>query len=318
MSDQKESMRKRGISIAADDVPVFEEVLETARAIEPVFRKQVGLIDYLVKALFKDKQVKRGPWRIQNYPSETMRNVLSLMLRGAEGSCSSILTLGNSGRPSGVRDCLPLGRSVVETLINVTYILAVGEEAAARMERHAMQKTYRDLYRVKEVEGFCIGYAAPSRPDISKHPEIEAALNEFTGKKGKEITTWTDVSLDDRLLVIKAKFGLPIYLRLHGAFFLIYRHSSEIIHGTYYGNLYFLGGPPGAREKPSGDLRATSLEHLVGLQHTLIGVIEGTMMAATDALGAPAYREAAKNVVKQMMQIPDMTPFIYDEEGVVN
>jgi hypothetical protein len=231
------------------------------------------------------------------------------------GSCTSIFTLADSGRPAAIRDSLPLARSIIETLINVSYILAAGEEAAALMERHAMQRTYRDLYRINEIAGFRVGYAASSRPDLATHPELKEALDEFTRKNGKEITSWTSLSLEERLDVIGKRFGLGTDLRLRLAFFKIYRHSSEIIHGTYYGNLYFLCGPPAARDRPNDDLAVTTLEHLVGLEHALIGAIEATMTAASEVLSSPAYAAAARGVVNEMLKIPGMIPIINDELG---
>jgi hypothetical protein len=315
--DQEKNLRERGMTIPPDDLLTFKEALEFADAIFAVFVKQFGLIDRLCKAMLKDHEIERGPWRLTKYPSPLSSRIIPLMLRATNGSCLSIVCLRQSGRPSSIRDSLPIGRSIVETIINVVYMFAEGDAEIARMDRYSMQRMWRDMHRIREVDGFRLGYIPVGMPDPAAQPELDAAIKEFTHKNGRPKKSWTDVSLEDRLHAIKRAFGLPVYLRLDGAHFTLYGRSSEIAHGTYYGNLNFLYGPPGARSELSTDIAAMSLEQCGRLMHTLIGVIEALMMAASKTLETPAYAIASKNVVREMLKIPGVTSFVSDDKGEV-
>ena len=70
-------------------------------------------------------------------------------MNGILDSCDSLILL--SQRPKGkfpkIRDSFIISRTIIETIINVTFIFAKGEEASKQAEKHWLQRTIRDLDR---------------------------------------------------------------------------------------------------------------------------------------------------------------------------
>jgi hypothetical protein len=86
------------------------------------------------------------------------------------------------------------------------------------------------------------------------NPELQAALAEFTSKKGREITSWTPETVQEQIETIDARYGKRISTNLQFALMSIYRHESDIAHGTFFGALFALGltspsGPPKSPEE---------------------------------------------------------------------
>lgn len=137
-----------------------------------------------------------------------------------------------------LRDLIILSRPFVESIINVGFICAKGEEAVLKSKKYAYQKGYRDLFREIKSNDFEI------KNDLSDHRQfIDAhrpqhlveALAEYTRSNGKEVNSWTEETAKQKLDIIGKKYGLGVNGFLTFAFFNIYRDVSEIIHGSYYG-----------------------------------------------------------------------------------
>lgn len=161
----------------------------------------------------------------------------------------SVNTLVSLSKTPGLhtRDCYSIARSIIEASVNICYILSVGVSAAKQAHRHANQKAYKDLQREAEVAGLMIKLTAQSIPDPSSIIELDDYINEFTSRSGRE-KAWTDLSVDKRIAVAGEKFGDPILGSLLGARFAIYRHASEIMHGSYFGTLYFFGATTSSKK----------------------------------------------------------------------
>jgi hypothetical protein len=117
--------------------------------------------------------------------------------------------------------------------------------------------------------------------------ELQQSLAMFTGKKDREITTWTDENVKERIEKIARKHGLPAVTGLMFGLFSIYRHSSEIVHGSLFGAQYSLGltlpGRPRTHEELDRFCRSnisTLLWFLGRSIDSLIYVIEGEMSLA--------------------------------------
>lgn len=163
-----------------------------------------------------------------------------------QDSCDSISVLARQGK---MRDCFVLARTVFETIINFCFICAKGDEAARRARRHAMQKAYRDLRRELKINQQKLSLHWSGKIDLSVNPDLQAALTEFTSSKGREITSWTPETVKEQLEAIEAKYGENVATPLQFALLAIYRHASEIAHGTLFGALFALdltspSGPP--------------------------------------------------------------------------
>lgn len=160
-----------------------------------------------------------------------------MLLQGLGVSCNSVNIISRTN-DMGLRDCYSIARSISETSINIAYIVASGEAVAERAWRHAHQKTFRDLSRSGKIGNLRFETKHESVPDPKTIPGLEDALQEFTRSNGKEERDWTKDNLDTRLKVIDEKYPKDCVF-LVGSVAQIYRHSSEILHGTLFGSAYF-------------------------------------------------------------------------------
>jgi len=158
----------------------------------------------------------------------------------------------NLARNEKVRDCYVLGRVLYETLVNALFMLAQGYSAAERAIRHARQKSIRDLDRTIQVGARTLKVKSSAADFVATDPQIQQIISEFTTKKGREITSWTPENVVQRIETIERHFGQKISTSLIFGL-TIYRHSSDIAHGTLFGALFSLGlnVPGGAPESPA-------------------------------------------------------------------
>src|SRR5690606_35980765 len=88
-----------------------------------------------------------------------------------------------------------------------------------------------------------------AQPDIDAIDGLKEALEEFS-KNGREITDWTPLNISRRIAAI-SNFDPGAGVALGGALMAVYRHASELLHGTYFGVLYFWsvdGQPPRGKD----------------------------------------------------------------------
>jgi hypothetical protein len=189
--------------------------------------------------------------RISTMQESTERwSVLTPLLYAAIDTSGSVLSLAQTGK---VRDCFVLARTAFETIVNICFICAKGDEVARRAKNHALQKAYRDLSRELNISGQKLTLKWIGEIKSESNPELQAALAEFTSKKGREITSWTPETVQEQIETVDACYGKRISIHLQFALMSIYRHASEIAHGTYFGALFALGltspsGPPKSPE----------------------------------------------------------------------
>ena len=110
-----------------------------------------------------------------------------------------------------------------------------------RAQRHAMQKSYRNLERSLTINERKIAVCWTGKEVLEKNDEIKAALAEFTDRRGREITLWTPETLKEKIVHIDAKYGKTYSAGLQGGLFGLYRDASDITHGTFFGALILLG-----------------------------------------------------------------------------
>lgn len=164
--------------------------------------------------------------------------VIGPLCVGIVESAKSFILLTENGH---YRDAFVTSRTLLETIINVAYMCAIGKEATEKANRHALQKTKRDLERKIEIEGILIEQTFKPTDLFISNPKLKEAIDEFTSKKGREITSWTEDSVIKRIEIITDKFGIKASNFLKLPFYHIYRHSSEIAHGSFFGMLYIKG-----------------------------------------------------------------------------
>lgn len=186
-----------------------------------------------------------------NKQESRLWGVVAALLLSVNETNGSLLWLARNRK---ARDAYVLSRTVLETIINTCFILANGPETAEKAWRHANQKAYRDLDRTVRVNEKVFRLKWTGRVDLAQHPELMEAIREYTSKKGREITSWTPETVNQRIEAIDKKYGNRATTSLQLALLAIYRHSSEISHGTLFGAMQSIGllqppGPPNNLEQ---------------------------------------------------------------------
>ena len=164
--------------------------------------------------------------------------VLSAFLCRIKGSSGSLFVIAKMNKAG---DCFVLARSIFETIVNTCFLCARGIDMVKRAQRHAMQKSYRNLERSLIINGRKIAVFWPGRELLKECDELKAALKEFTDKRGREITLWTPETTKEKITQIDAKYGKACSSGLQSGLFGIYRDASDITHGTFFGALILLG-----------------------------------------------------------------------------
>lgn len=202
-------------------------------------QKQGHLVVQLGKRLAEEPQNVCGP-------------VLGLMMPAIGDSCGSLWFLIPNKR---FRDAFVTGRTVFLTILNACFICSQGSGLAEKALRHAKQKAYRDLNRELRINARRIVLARSGR--VRPDADLEAAIREFTGTKGQELQQWTSESVREQLEKIDAKYGGNVAAMLGVAMMSVYRHASEIAHGTLFGVLWSIG----ATEKiPRSETEASEVQ----------------------------------------------------------
>lgn len=211
-------------------------------------------------------------------PSSPDLDLLFPLLDSIDESTSTVQLLV---RRFAIRDAYVIARVVYETSINACFILTNPADLSVRAKRHAKQKVLRDLERTIEVLGdrlLHIKYA-----DADKMMAIDSSqelLQEFTSKSGREITSWTPENVQKRMEAIYETFGRNSSIGL-ALGILLYRHASEIAHGTLFGTLFSWGAmSPGPPIKVEADIQAFRVDQ-GRLILKLIGFVLGSVVQIT-------------------------------------
>lgn len=269
-----------------------------------VLRVQAGLVDATIHGLLTGEGAEDPQVLID---SQDVLDTVLPMIQGVGVSIRSIVKL-NDDLGMSVRDCFGIARSISEGAINIAYIVASGVEVAAQARRHALQKTFRDFDRKGEFGGVRFEIGASSSPDPSQIAGLPEALAEFTRKNGTERTSWTDESLDGRIQLIAKRFP-KANLSFGGSGLAIYRHSSEILHGTYFGSIYFWTA--GTWFRPSRE----TIEYLLLVNHftavfgATLYAVYGLIEILRQEYRLPALRERnAKILDEALIVFGDVLP----------
>jgi hypothetical protein len=141
-----------------------------------------------------------------------------------------------------LRLAIMVARAIFEASINMMRI-AVGDENVRRAPmRHARQKCFRDLDRVSDVRGSVVKVRWSGLDAIEPTQAMRDAIAEFSTKSGREsVRGWIDETVEQKMAAIIAARGDKSSVNLQLAHMGIYRHSSEVLHGSFCGAVYSLG-----------------------------------------------------------------------------
>ena len=207
----------------------------------------------------------------------------------------SMDSLGILVRRQALRDGYVIARVIYETAINACFLLTEPAKLSERAIAHAKQKTLRSLVRRIELAGTPLfEFKLSGAEELMNQPTHKKWLDEFTSKSGREITSWTPENVQERLEAIYQTFGHDNTIGL--AFgLLLYRHASEIAHGTLYGTLFSWGatelGRPLKSPKDLGIFRRAELRHLLKL---VCFSLESLICVTSSVVDTPALANEAK------------------------
>ena len=273
----------------------------TLDGMRAILFEQTRLID-LWLGMFKLHQDSGGVFKSGD--SEVLRIVFT-MIHMTGISAHSVLKLTEEPTLQ-TRDCYPIARSIVESVVNIAFILAQGRQAAERADRHAQQKAYRDLKRKSSAGGWTVTIGS----DVTLSPEDEdhmsALAAEFTTSRGHEKRNWTDENLTNRINAAAKRFPETSVMLLHAAVFNIYRHASEVLHGTYFAAMHFWGLTDFGRPNPKNrnDLLHTLSEHQFSVLMSTIFALTALLECVGDYVGAPELVEKARIELDRLRDLP--------------
>lgn len=181
------------------------------------------------------------------------RRTSTLLAMAAGQSLETLLRMAKL-RGIPVRDAYPIARSVVESFVNASYLLAESDEVAARAIRYVDYASWRHHNRKFGSGEFSI--EVRSDPDPS-----ETLAREYPEFSGKGKSSWTSLDVPSRIRRVGELVGSGAGTRLLAAYGLIYSLSSEIVHGSPFGASYFYSAH--LRGKPTTEtFRAGTVRHL--------------------------------------------------------
>jgi hypothetical protein len=240
--------------------PPLHDCIQKLRDILTQF---IRLVDTIIAVCMEDGSIANLIKEPLSIP-KSIQEIMPTMLQ-ALGSSSNTLVKLSENPGLQTRDCYSIARSIVELSVNICYITAEGEDVAEHAIKHVRQKSYRDLDRESKIGNSIIKSVYSGRPDVSSIEDLQFEIQEFTSRSGRE-KGWTSLSIDKRIEIVGRSMGDSVSNNLHFSRFMVYRHSSEILHGTLFGVLFFLGlTSPRSKSYSKQDF----LEH-IGQQHMLI------------------------------------------------
>lgn len=235
-------------------------------------KNELGSLEYLKRAQTAlHKCIALVSKSIIDLPSikDDVSMSFSLMAGPILESSHSMLILSNSLK---MRDCYAISRMIFDLTLNLGYFGVKGEEAVKLSLQHYHQKAFRDLDREIEIKGLKFGVGLKGLDKTNIDEKLKEALDFFTNKKGFEIRSWTGENVFKKIELIIEKYGNDIGMMMIINLFFIYRHSSEIIHGTMFGSLFSRGMTKPESEQPN-DEQELEKYHITYISFNLICVM---------------------------------------------
>jgi hypothetical protein len=196
------------------------------------------------------------------------------------------------------RDGFVTSRTIFETAVNVCFILVGAEPVAERAQKHALQKWWRDLEKHMRLVRTEAQRDLSASPPLRPSADMQEALDQFTGNRGREITSWTPENVSQRLDFIAERLGGESVASLRTALVAIYRHSSEIAHGTLYG-AFLTAGQTKLKNQPQtpAEFEQFYREYFCMLFLVLIGVLRELLTILSKRRSLDAIIERAEQLL---------------------
>ena len=213
----------------------------------------------------------------------------------------------------GAKDGYPLARTIIEGAINVAYLMANGPEISRKAQRHAEVRAFRDLSRQEWIGGWTIKAGYRGQIPADEVQRLQAMTAEFTTAKGRE-KDWTDLSVRQRLDAAAAVFKNTALLSLNVSVFNIYRHASEVMHGSYYGALMIWGlTVPGPPKTERDAFRLVFVDHQFSALMSAIFAFASVVECFGQYAGVPSLKVGVDEVLERLAKLPAIAETLSNE-----
>lgn len=225
--------------------------------------------------------------KLMECEDEVALNLYTLLFSIYDSS-KSILILSSNYQ---VRDSFLTARTIFELTLNIGYISCEGKNALDKAKRHMNQKSYRDLERKLNIESINLSVQTLGIENLTISDELKKSLEEYTTQKNLEVRAWTGENVFKKIEIISKKYGKKVNDVLNIGLFNIYRHGSEIAHGTLFGLYYIIGATTmNQRPKNTEDLLNSHRQHL-----TLI-ILSISMLIETNLIFMNNYKDLSEEI----------------------
>jgi hypothetical protein len=218
-------------------------------------------------------------------------------------SCKSILILTPHYQ---VREIFVTARTIFELTLNIGYISALGKPALEKAQRHMHQKEYRDLERQLNIESMNLSVKTLGLENLKVDKQLQNALDEYTNQKGLEVKSWTGDNVFRKIDFISKTYGQKVKDILNIGLFNIYRHASEIAHGTLFG-LFYIIGATSMKKRPNdtNELLVFHRQHLTLTILTVCMLIEANLTFMNSANNLSEEIKLSENLTLKLASKSD-------------
>jgi hypothetical protein len=217
----------------------------------------------------------------------------------------------------GAKDTYLIARSVCEGSINIAYLMASDPEIARKAQRHAQVRAFRDLHREQTTGGWTINLGYQGALPPTEVDRLESMAREFTSARGRE-KDWTDLTVRQRLDAASMAFGSTALLSLSVSFANIYRHASEVTHGSYYGALMIWGlTAPGFSRSGSSALRLVFADHQFSSLVSAIFAFAGVVECFAQYAKIQSLKVSVEDVLHRLSKLPAVADALSDKTSSV-
>jgi hypothetical protein len=149
-------------------------------------------------------------------------------------------------------------------------------DKAEKAMRHARHLGIMRRRRESAIGEIILKLKKPIPRSWKEIPDLIELGEEFTSKKGRALN-WTEDTTEQRLKVIQSSYK-DIFSFLHSAHFLSYAEGSEMLHGSLYGVLRFIGllepeEPARTEQKLGNHIARQHKQVLLAVYYDLLAVI---------------------------------------------
>lgn len=276
-------------------------MVTTVEQLRSLIQEQTRQIDAVLHGL---RLHRDGIERLPAGNDRVVETLLPLTLAAGASAHSLLLLTEKVGL--SVRDAFGVARSITETATNALFLMASGPALAERAQRHAAQRALRYARQEWRIGDELVQPFGEWKSDGGSSKQSEL-LSEFTSKKGRELN-WISDSVEQRIDFIQTNFSPKVGVSIRASFYMNYRESSEILHGSLYGILFFLG----ATIPRGSDTEAHGKEAVDGHRLALLISAFFALFALMEGIGIYTKWELATDVSKLSLAAFKEIPEIHE------